>query len=135
MSKYAESDLGTPRSDEKTTKTEEKTTNTGSKTTKTLHKIINTLKEVSVEPLLFSQSLTIFLINLLSSQYFFYRISVEKGLISNDTGDSTCGMNGTHTLYEEVSSESSTWNAYCNIGGENLFFNRLNWDMKCYYLQ
>ena len=84
------------------------------------------IKPISVEPVLFSAALSIYLYAIISNQYIYYRIAKDYGVHVNASGDScnSPGTNGTtnHSeILEKISAESSEWIMYTNIAGIQTF--------------
>ena len=81
------------------------------------------IKTISVEPVLFSAALSIYLYAIISNQYIYYRVAKDYGIHVNASGDSCNPPNGTNTttnhseILEKISAESSEWIMYTNIAG------------------
>ena len=84
-------------------------------------KFVKSAKFISVEPIIFSASLAIFLYSIISSEYIYFRIAKDHGININSTDD-TCAFssNGTANNAEalkKVSAETSDWMLYTNLAG------------------
>ena len=83
--------------------------------------VLRLMKYVSVEPVLFSASLAIFLYAIIANQYIYFRIAKDHGVDIKPSNDSCAFPSNVTTnrskILEEISAESSDWILYTNLAG------------------